>query len=472
VDPSIHNRIKDILPPGGLLTDPNELQRYRRDGSAKNPLPLAVLLPKTTAQIQEIVRLAYEERLPLTLRGGGTGQQGGAAPPEGSLLVSLSRMDRILEVSPENSMGVVQPGVNASRLEKHLETFGLSYPVDPASWRSSTIGGDVATRAHGLRGARYGPIGGYLLGLEVVISPGEIIRCGARTLKCATGYHLVDLFAGSRGQLGIITQIIVKLIPRLPVRRTFLADLRDLEAAAHIPGLLNEAGLQPVRLELIGPQAARLGFVKLLEEDRQDRCLLLMELEADEPEHLEEQIERARICFHDPAISPALANIRPEEAGDWWRRREELLRRLTADGRPSLLVTARIPPSRLPSFRKKAAAILRESSCEGLLYGHLAEGRWHLLIRRTDEQPVPNGPLPGISRALEEITVACGGLYLPPSPFGWTPQETLVSLDCPSDRVLSRPAAAFIERRFVRQLLIFLLLGIFRGIISTFRCLD
>jgi FAD/FMN-containing dehydrogenase len=421
VDPSIHNRLKDILPSGGLLTDPDDLKRYHRADSGRSSPPFAILFPRTSAQVQEIVQLAHEERLPLTLRGGGTGLGKGAAAPRGGMVLSLSRMDRILEVSPENSLAVVQPGISARRLDRHLEDSGWFYPVDPASWRWSTLGGDVATRAHGLREARYGPIGSYLLGLEAVISPGEVIRCGAKTLKCATGYHLVDLFAGSFGRLGVITQIILKLIPRPPLRATVRAVLEDLDVAAETASRLRTAGIQPARWELIGPQAARTNFTELINEGPRDGYLILMELEASEPEDLDEQTGRAVSCLLEPAVSLS------EEVPDLWRRRQELLRRLT-DKRPaSLLATARIPPSRLSNFWKQTQKVLGDHSCSGTFFGHLGEGRWHMLIHRTKEPLASNESLTAVSRTLQEIASACGGLYLPPRALGWTPQEPLTA---------------------------------------------
>ena len=424
MDPFIHSRLKDILPPNGLLSDPAAMEPYRRDGSGRSSHPSTVLFPQTTAQIQKIVRLAYEERLPLTLRGGGTGLRGGAAAPQGGIVLSLSRMDRILEASPENSLAVVQPGISPRRLEKDLEGSGWFYPVDPASWRQSTIGGNVATRAHGLRDARYGPIGSYLLGLEVVISPGEIIRCGAKTLKCATGYHLTDLFAGSFGQLGVITQIILKLVPRPPARRTLTAGLEDLEAAAEVAGRLSQAGLQPSRLELIGPGAARQGFAELFGGEPRDGYLLMMELEGADQEELDDRTDRAGPCLQGPAVS--LTDAGSSET-DWWRRRGKLLRQLTADGRPALLATMRVPAARLTDFHTLAAGILRERCCGGSLWGHLGEGRWHLLVHRLEEHMAPDETLTAVSRAIEEAAAGSAGLCLPPLALGWIPQETLIA---------------------------------------------
>jgi glycolate oxidase len=427
VDPSIYSRIEDILPPDGLLTDPEELERYRRDASGKSSLPSAVLLPQTTNQIQGIVQLAHEERLPLTVRGGGTGLRGGAVAREGGILLSLEHMDRILEISPENMLAVVQPGMSAHRLEEHLKTFGLSYPVDPASWRRSTIGGDVATRAHGLRGTRHGSIGSYLLSLEVVISPGEIIRCGAKTLKCATGYHLVDLFAGSRGQLGIITEVILKLLPRPAVRRTLLAVLEDLRAAEQIEQELRVSGLQPSRLELIDPELARLGFGKLIPPEHRNAFLMMMELGACDQPYLDEQAVRAGSYLEKHAVLLDAEVREPSRAEVWWRCREELLTRSTAESQPSLLVTLRLPVSRLNAFWEEAGRILNNGSSRGLFYGHLGEGRWHLLVRRLNEQAAPGEALPGISRVLQEAAVSCGGLYLAPVPLGWSPEDSLIA---------------------------------------------
>ncbi len=427
MDPSTHSRLRDILPAAGLLTDPEKLDRYRRDASRQSSLPSVVLLPQTTSQIQKIVQLAHEERLPLAVRGGGTGLRSGAVPREGGILLSLADMNRILEVSPENMMAVVQPGVSAHRLEQHLKTLALSYPVDPASWRRGTIGGDVATRAHGLRGSRHGPIGSHLLGLEAVISPGEIIRSGAKTLKCATGYHLADLFAGSHGQLGIITELILKLLPRPPARQTLLAVLENLEAAVQITKELETGGLQPSRLELIDPGAARLGFEKLIPSQHHDRFLLMMELEADDQQNLDEQIDRTGSRLQAQAIPLAGQVHQSDWAEPWWRSREELLQRLSDENRPSLLATARIPASRLLTFREEAARILNEGSCHGLFYGHLGEGRWHLLVRGPEGNGSPDKIIPGISRTLQETAAACGGLYLSPVPLGWIPQENLTA---------------------------------------------
>ena len=427
MDPSTHSRLRDILPAAGLLTDPEKLAGYRCDAFRQSSLPSVVLLPQTTAQIQKIVQLAHEERLPLAVRGGGTGLLGGAVPREGGILLSLANMDRILEVSPENMLAVVQPGVSAHRLEQHLKTLALSYPVDPASWRRSTIGGDVATRAHGLRGNRHGPIGSHLLGLEAVISPGEIIRSGAKTLKCATGYHLVDLFAGSRGQLGIITEVILKLLPRPPARQTMLTVLEDLGSAVQIAGEFETNGLQPSRLELIDPDAARLGFDKLIPSQHRDRFLLMMELEASGQRDLDEQIDRTGSCLQAQATSLTGQVHQSGWAEPWWRCREELLQRLSDENQPSLLVTTQLPASQLFTFREEAARIMKDGSCHGLFYGHLGEGRWHLLVRGPDGDGSPDEILPGISRALQETAGACGGLYLSPIPLGWIPQETLIA---------------------------------------------
>jgi glycolate oxidase len=414
------------LTAAGLLTKPEELDLYRGDACGRNALPSTVLVPQTTSQIQQIVRLAHEERLPLTIRGGGTGLRGGAVAKEGGILLSLAGMDHILEISPENMRAVVQPGVSAHRLEEHLKAFGLSYPIDPASWRRSTIGGDVATRAHGLRSARHGSIGSYLLGLEVVVSPGEVIRCGAKTLKCATGYHLVELFAGSRGQLGVITQITLKLLPRPPARETLLAFPKNLRAAIQAAENMEAGGIRPSRLELVDPHAARFGFGEHIPRKHQDHFLLMLELESPQ-EDLEDQIDRARSCIAEQAGSVIASGSNSSSAETWWRCREGLLDRLMEEDRPTLMTTIRISLSRLLDVSQKASQIRAHGHCRGLFYGHLGEGRWHLLIRRLEGHGAPDEFLPGISRDLQKAVTSSGGLYLSPIPLGWTPQENLIA---------------------------------------------
>jgi glycolate oxidase len=425
VDTSIHKRLQKILGGSGLLTNSEDLLPYSRDASGNSSLPSVVLLPKTTEDIRQIVQLAHDERLPLAVRGGGTGLDGGAVARNDGILLSVSRMDRILEVSPENMLAVVQPGVNANRLNEQLQDLHLFYPVDPASWRHSTIGGDVATRAHAFRGIKYGPIGNYLLGLEAVISPGDLIRCGANTLKCATGYHLVDLFAGSGGRIGIITQITLKLLPEPSARETWAVALKHLDLALRLRERLEKSGLSPSRLELLDPRATRLGFAGLIPPVQADSFLLLVELDGPASFFRERSVQAGDLLRgHGTILSSPDGSKDPEER--WWRHREDLLSKLTAQTNPALLLTVLLPVSQTASFRIRSETVIQSASCCGSFFGHLGEGRWHLLVSSDNGQQGSADVLRRLCRDLHEVTASCHGQLLRPYAFGFRPSGSLI----------------------------------------------
>ncbi|MDB5042881.1 MAG: hypothetical protein JWN27_3607, partial [Candidatus Eremiobacteraeota bacterium] len=200
--------------PGGLLTAAEDLIAYGFDGTFYERTPPLVVLPTTTAQVCAVHRLAAERRIPLTPRAMGSGLSGGAVPLDGSIVLGVARMDRILAIDPVDGVAVVQPGVITAKLQAEVEKIGLFYPPDPSSLKQSAIGGNVAENAGGARGLKYGVTGDYVLALEVVLPDGTPIRTGGRTVKNVTGYDLRRLFTGAEGTLGTITEITLKLIPK------------------------------------------------------------------------------------------------------------------------------------------------------------------------------------------------------------------------------------------------------------------
>lgn len=216
-----------------VLSSPEDLVCYSYDATPWPPaLPEAVVLPASSEEVARILRLASRAGLSVIPRGAGTNLSGGTIPVPGSLVVALTRMDRILEVDEENLTATVEPGVITARLHAAVEGRGLFYPPDPASVSVCTMGGNVAECAGGLRARKYGVTRDYLLGLETVLSSGEVMVSGGKTIKNVAGYDLTRLMAGSEGTLGIFTKIIVKLLPLPPAKKTLLALYGDLEAAA------------------------------------------------------------------------------------------------------------------------------------------------------------------------------------------------------------------------------------------------
>ena len=208
-------QLRAVLPESAVLTDPDLLRGHQRDEADLVPFgtPAVVVRPRTTAEVVAVVRAAAEAGVPVVPQGARTGLAGAANAIDGAVVLSTVAMDRILEIDPVNRFAVVQPGVVNATLAAAVAAEGLRYPPDPGSWESSTIGGNVATNAGGMCCVKYGVTAEYVLGLEVVLASGEVLRTGRRTAKGVAGYDLTRLFVGSEGTLGVITEITVGAAP-------------------------------------------------------------------------------------------------------------------------------------------------------------------------------------------------------------------------------------------------------------------
>ena len=230
--------------------DPLTLKNNSSDAWMASALPDAVAFPKTTAEVSKIVSFCHRHRIPLTTRGGGRGYVGGCVPVKGGLVLSLIKMNRILEISHRDGLAVVQPGVITSKLASTAKRRNLFYPPDPASLKESTLGGNIATNAGGPRCLKYGVTRNYVLGLEVVLADGTVVRVGGRTHKNRTGFDLVGLFTGSEGMLGVVTEATLRLLPLPPTRSALRAEFSSVEkAAAGVQKILG-SGLLPCALEI------------------------------------------------------------------------------------------------------------------------------------------------------------------------------------------------------------------------------
>jgi glycolate oxidase len=242
-----------VLPADRVLTDPDLLAGYRRDDAdlCTAGTPLAVVRPRDTAEVAATVRVAAAHRVPVVPQGARTGLTGAANAVDGAVVVALSGMNQILEIDPAERIAVVQPGVVNAELRRAADKEGLSFPPDPGSWESSTIGGNVSTDAGGMCCVKYGVTSQYVLGLEVVLADGEVLRCGRRTVKGVAGYDLTGLFVGAEGTLGIITEITVRLRPAAGSALTLVAVCPTLAAAGQAVAAVTAAGHVPSMLELL-----------------------------------------------------------------------------------------------------------------------------------------------------------------------------------------------------------------------------
>ena len=240
-----------------VLVEAEDLIPYSFDGTAAlKQRPDAVVFPRTAADVAACVRLATDARVPIVTRGSGTGLSGGSIPSPGSLVLCLVEMNAILELDAANLTLRAQPGAITQRIDEAAARHGLFYPPDPGSMRISTIGGNVAENSGGLRGLKYGVTRDYVMGLEVVLPGGDIARFGNKCVKDVAGYSLKDLFIGSEGTLGIITEVLLKLVPRPAARRTMLALYDRIEDAAQTVSAIVAAHIIPCTLEFLDRMTA------------------------------------------------------------------------------------------------------------------------------------------------------------------------------------------------------------------------
>ncbi|MBT3258081.1 MAG: FAD-binding oxidoreductase, partial [Deltaproteobacteria bacterium] len=252
MDEKLEQAIVDIVGKDNFTRNIIDLVSYSCDASEHSHRPLCAVFAETAEQIADIMKLANREKIPVTPRGAGTGLSGMAVPIRSGMVLDLSRMNKILKISIEDRLAIVQPGVIYADLEKALAPEGFFFPPDPASGKVSTLGGNVATNAGGLKGAKYGTTRDYVLGLQVVLPDGRIMRTGSKAMKSVSGYDLTRLFVGSEGTLGIVTEITFKINPRPTKTSTALATFDNLEDVGKAINQIMHSGIIPSALEILG----------------------------------------------------------------------------------------------------------------------------------------------------------------------------------------------------------------------------
>ncbi|MDI7260555.1 MAG: FAD-linked oxidase C-terminal domain-containing protein [Thermodesulfobacteriota bacterium] len=409
ISKSLSDEFRTIVGNEWFLDTSEDLATYSYDGFLPEFKPDAILVPRSTDEISKIMRLANRERINITPRGAGTNICGGSVAKEGGIIIAFHRMNKILEIDPENTCAVVQPGVVNADLQKEAARYGLMYPPDPASMFVSTIGGNVALNAGGPRGVKYGVTRDYLLGLEVVLPSGEVIKTGGKTLKNVSGYDLTRLLCGSEGTLGIFTEIIVRLIPLPPAKATLQAVFSNLDDAAMTVSAIISSGIVPTTLELL--DRVVLDAIRNYggaEFSKEAEALLLIEVDGEEAlvEGQGKRIEK--FCKARGAIEVQRAKS-PEETERLWQARRTAFGSV-ARLRPNCIVEdATVPVKSLPEMIRKIVELAGKYHLKIGILAHAGDGNLHPLImtdHRDKEEMVR------IDDALEEMyeaAIAMGG---------------------------------------------------------------
>ncbi len=369
--------VRADLPDLRLLTDPADRESYRRDETAylAAGLPLAVALPTQTSEVSALVRLAAAHRIPIVPRGAGTGLSGGAAGIEGALTIAFTRMNRIVEIDTANLCVVVEPGVINAELKRAVAAEGLFYPPDPASYETCSIGGNLGTNAGGLCCVKYGQTRDSVLGLEVVLADGTVIRTGGRSVKDVAGYALTHLFVGSQGTLGLITQATLRLRPQPAPHSTMLAFFPTLDAAGEAVAAMTAAGIQPVTLELMDKATiAAVDDWHHLGLDREAAAMLLVESDLPAVAAAEE-LDRAVAACEGAGATTVRAND-PQEA-DWLRQARRLALRALERIGTVRMEDVGVPRARVPELIRAIEAIAARHGIRCATLGHVGDGNLH-----------------------------------------------------------------------------------------------
>jgi glycolate oxidase len=360
-------------------TDGESLTAYGRDAlQIGHPADL-VLLPADTAQVAVIASLCNQHRIPLVVRGAGTGYTGGAVPVRGGVVVSMERLDRILAIDEANLLAVVQPYVITRTLQDAVEAKGLFYPPDPASLKQSSIGGNVAECAGGPRAVKYGTTKRYVLALEAVLPTGEIVRTGSKAVKSVVGYDLTQLLVGSEGTLAIITEITLRLVPKPAVQATLQATFAGIDAAVEAVSRLLAARVVPATVELIDRDS--LGAV----ERHVGRTLapagtgamLIIEVDGV-PAGVEDEAARVLDACRAAGALDTRRAATPQEREAIWEARRELSYATRALRPKKINHDVVVPRGRVPALFE---LIARLRSQHGLLipcFGHAGDGNIHV----------------------------------------------------------------------------------------------
>ena len=397
-----HLRALDI----DVLTD--DLEPYGRDETMDLYADAGIVVrPRSTPEVQEILRVASRESIPVTPRGGGTGKAGGCIPVAGGIVLCVEKMNRVKEIDSNNRYAVVEPGLILSELHAACEAQGLFYPIDMSSGGSCQIGGNVACDAGGERAVKYGTTRAQVTGAEAVLMDGTVIRTGGKLAKDVAGYALHHLLCGSEGTLAVLTEITLRLAPLPPYRRTLLAAFDSLDLAAEAALQVEATGFRPSAIELIERAAVQLAQEMIGETipHADSAALLLVEIEAFGENDADTQIEGLGEALLEAGAEDVLLAKREQVWG---------VRHCVAEATKALpaysAIDSVVPRRRMPELVRAAHAIADSFGIEVICFGHAGDGNIHIdFICRDAADPAWDKGIGPAVRAVLEKTVSLGG---------------------------------------------------------------
>jgi glycolate oxidase len=400
-----------------IFDAPKRMQDYSHDEVADPGyvfLPEVVVKPATAAQISAIMRLANRDRVPVTPRGAGSGLSGGAVPVFGGVLLTLERMNRIVEIDRGNMVVVVEPGVVTNAINEAVREYGLFYAGYPMSLESCFIGGNVAENAGGGRAIKYGVTGRYVLGLEAVLPTGEIVRLGGKRVKDVTGYDLIHLLVGSEGTLAIITEIVLRLLPLPTARVVLLVPFANVSCAiAAVPRVMAEGRVMPASVEFMDRLSVVTAYAHLGENPpRPDvGAMLLIELDGGDRQQVDLEADRVvDICLAAGALDVYVGDT-PNTERRMWRPRQVLAEAFKVMSPVQSLEDVVVPLARIPDLMPELERLSSEYGVLIPCYGHAGDGNLHATAIKRPETPLEvwQETLPSLLTELYQTVARLGG---------------------------------------------------------------
>ncbi len=413
VDHEIVRQLQMIVGEGRVLTDADVIEPYAHDEVAGlRGAPEVVVRATTAAQVSAILQLAQRERVPVTPRGAGYGLSGGAVPMCGCIVLSLEKMNRILEIDKANLMVTVEPGVLTGDIHRAVEAEGLFYPPDPASLDSCSIGGNVAENAGGPRAVKYGVTKDYVCGLEAVLPSGAIVRTGGKLVKNVTGYNLLQLLVGSEGTLAVVTEVVLRLLPLPKVQVDLLVPFADFQAAADTVADIIAHRILPTAIEFM-ERDSLLSVERFLGREapfREAAAHLLVQLDGSTREAVDADCEIvSEVCAAHGAQDALVAQDKPTRDRLWEFRRkiiDALKRESPVNHMEDIVVPRAAIGALLAGMREIAVAHGVRIVC----FGHAGDGNVHVNVLKDDVAIERwRGIVPAVQERIYRLSLSLGG---------------------------------------------------------------
>lgn len=407
-------QLKQMVGEQYVFADEESLHNYSHDETEHlKYLPEVVVKPRTAEEISDVMKLCNEYLIPVTPRGGGTGLSGGALPHKGGVLISMERFNAILTIDERNGQVITEPGVITETLQNAVKEKGLFYPPDPSSRGSCFIGGNIAENSGGPKAVKYGVVKDYVLNLEVVLPTGEIIWTGANVLKNSTGYNLTQLVVGSEGTLGIVTKIVLKLIPHPAHDLLMLVPFASLERASEAVSAIFRAGFTPSAMELVEIDA-----LKIVSEMVDNHAVpvnddvaahLIIEVDGNNIDQLMSEIEAIATLLENFEAGEVFFADDAQQKGELWKMRRRTAEAVKLAGYTIEEDTV-VPRAELPKLIRGVKELGKQYHFKAVCYGHAGDGNLHVRIKKDGTaNSFGDNEMNSALRALFNLVYSLGG---------------------------------------------------------------